>query len=443
VFFISLLVLAILQIKVSSDIAYPPTEEQLAIIFSIFKFLSPQVAFLLVKLLSLMLVGLSLFYFWTIVKRFWGEKVATLSAVLVFLSPTTYAIWNLHPVDSLKTILVMLLFGVIIQLRTRISMVFAVFGVVMLLTALSHNQPWTNIPIFNSLNLKAAGEEIMDRLYSESKIVNRIEIPLAIKRISYNKFFFIYKNVVGELIKFGDPESLFFQEVHPLEQKSFVLFFWPEIIFFTLGIYFATRQSTNSQRRVIFTLLAISLVDFLVQGKPAYQRFWLTMFPLSIIVALGISMITKRTILTVLSVGILTMSYVINYQDILIRPDYWFDNRPLVYQFIFNTVRMDNNKIQVTTLVGNPGDYCKFYITDCPADKFIFNSFNLKENVPENKYVYAGFVGEFLGPDIKNNFSASWKSDIESKSIQIINSYKTRDSIAYRYGDWVVVGEKK
>ena len=441
-FFFGLLTVSVLQLFLSWFINYPPTEEQLPIILRLPT--AHQLSFWLVKGASLALVLISLVLFKRILEKFFEKKIAVLSSLVVFLSPTIYATWNLHPVDAVKVVVVMtiLWWGVSRGFR---SLLIAGATIVVALLMLANNQPLSNIPILNAMSPTAASAEIQDRLYSEASIVNLIHIPLAVKRIAYNKPYFIYKDVVGLFISYADLESLFFQEVNSLGIKSFVLFFWPEIIFLSIGFFYWARDKNNQRRSFVALLVFISFVDFLLLNKPLYQQFLLTLFPLSVLVAIGIKKIARVPILGFLAVSILAFSVWVNYFDIAARPAFWFDNRPLVYRFIFDklrTVGENSKQIRVTTLVGNSERYCEFYLGSCPPEKYKFDAFDLTATGPVAGTTYAGFLGEFIGKSIKNDFPSDWKDKFSLVGMTIEAEYQTRDTIAYHYGDIAVVAKK-
>jgi len=97
--------------------------------------------------------------------------------------------------------------------------------------------------------------------------------------------------------------------------------------------------------------------------------------------------------------------------------------------------------IYVTTLVGNAKGYCELYIGKC--DNFEFRSFELKNIIPTENAIYAGFVGEFIGSEYGNKFDDSWKSLIQSKGLTVINDSEIRDTVASQYGNLIMVTIKK
>lgn len=257
IFFVGFSALLVAQLVESYLISYPPNQEQLPLIF-LLPFANYAFGFWVVKFISLALMGGAVIVLRHLLGEFFGVKLADLTAVFLIISPTFYAAWNLYPIDSLKCFLVISISYLALKSK-RIWVTVLGFGAsVIVLIGLSNNQPLNNIPILSALDPKRAEVEIKDRLDSEMGVVSPIEIPLVIKRIAYNKPYFIYKNVINLAISYGDLESLFFQEVNNLGNKSMVIFFWPEFVLFAFGLYCLVRRSRPRGTGVIGYLLLLS-----------------------------------------------------------------------------------------------------------------------------------------------------------------------------------------
>ena len=94
-------------------------------------------------------------------------------------------------------------------------------------------------------------------------------------------------------------------------------------------------------------------------------------------------------------------------------------------------------------MIGDSKKYCQYYWEDrCLSEKIDFSGFDLKEKNPEAG-LYAGFIGEYLGSDYNNNFGDNWSEKIENKGLKIIKTMKLNDSIAFKYGDYLVIAKKE
>ena len=138
-------------------------------------------------------------------------------------------------------------------------------------------------------------------------------------------------------------------------------------------------------------------------------------------------------------------SFQVFLHDFSMRPDYWLDNRPYVYERFykyFNNMEFGNSdRIIVTDRVGSSAKYCKYYLGKKCNDKFVFNSFDLNENPNRDYTLYAGFVGEFLGSDFYNSFPQNSLESVANQKFTILDSFQLRDTIAYRYGDLIIIAK--
>lgn len=428
-------------------IVYPPTEEQLNLINSI-NFLHGPTLLNLLRLVSLLVLLTFLFFWIKTVKIFFNRFITISSSVLILLSPTFMVLWLCHPVDCLK-LLIIILIGYFLLKKKWFWLTF----IISLVIIFSFNIfQFKNDPaIFHKLSLKDAQIEVTNRFSKEDTLTQKAPVPLVLRRVPYNKYFIEYKVIISEFVGFFDMESIFFQEVHPIEQKSVVLFFWPEVFLFILGLFWMTDKKFEFKRsnKLIWLFLGISLINFIFSSGAIYRRFFIILLPMSLILAIAferLKFFAKKDyilskIFTVLLVFLIGYGTWTNYYDFSKRTDFWLDNRPLAYDFIFNNIKKVDyksyKKIYVTSIVGNPEKYCKYYLGDCK--NFVFDSFDLKNTKPINNYLYAGFAGEFVGSDFKNDISSNWNNQIKGMGLQIINSISLRDTIAYKFGNDIVV----
>ncbi len=302
------------------------------------------------------------------------------------------------------------------------------------------------------IGLKEAKTEVQNRFAAVDSLTDPVKVPLKIKRIVYNKYFIEYKKLINEIIPFFDMESLFFQEIHPLEQKSVIIFVWPEIFLLIGGTYLLIKKKNKKINSLIVIVLFLSLINFLFNPFTIFRKFEMIIFPLGLIMAFAIKEIFKTKIVFGKICGFVVIflcfyGLLANYTDLNKRPDFWLDNRPYFYEFVFKSIKnrdLNNfEKIYVTSLVGKTEEYCQYYLGNCDQNKFVFDSFQLKEIKLGKNTIYAGFVGEFIGSDFKNNINSDWLTLIKNKGFTALEIIKIRDTIAYKFGNEVVVGELK
>jgi hypothetical protein len=237
-----------------------------------------------------------------------------------------------------------------------------------------------------------------------------------------------------------------------MEQKSVVIFVWPEVLLLIGGVYFLMKIKDKKINSLILITLFFSLINFLFNPFTVFRKFELILFPLSLIMSLAIFNIYKTKIIFGKIIGLIIIflslyGIMANFSDLNKRPDYWLDNRPYFYEFVFSSIKDKDwnsfQKIYVTSLVGKTEKYCKYYLNNCEKDKFVFDSFELEKIKPEKNSIYAGFAGEFIGSDFKNNINSDWLTLIKNKGFINVITKGLRDTIAYKFGNNVVIGEIK
>jgi hypothetical protein len=339
----------------------------------------------------------------------------------------------------------------IYKLKWKFPLVSIIGLVFLVLFALTINKERSSFTY--SINLNQAQKNVTERFISEDSLTNPIRIPLLIKRLAYNKYYFFYKSVINEIIPFFDFESIFFQEIHPMEQKSVVLFVWPQFILFLIGIYQLLLIKNKKANGIVLSFFVLALMNYLMVASEPYRKFELLLFPIGLLISFTIYFgFLKKICFWNKSVVFFVSLFAVygiftNFYNLYKRPDYWLDNRPLFYEFVYkNLSSKDLEKydlVTVTSLVGNSELYCNFYIGNCQNKNFIFDSFDLKNNLPKNNSIYAGFAGEFVGSDFKNNIINNWRGEVLNKKMNILATRSLRDTIAYKYGNDILVAEVK
>ena len=426
----------VVELAAAVKINYPPTEEQLKILnfFSI----SGNWSLWGIRLLTYFLLFACLKVWYETIRRYVAERVALWSCFFIFISPIFFVLWLIHPLIVFKIFVVI---GAIYFFSRFVKKEkFIIFGLGIVLLTATVNLVFLSRPsIFSKLSLKEAQDGVTVRISSEDTLNPRISASLWWRRIGYNKYFFVYKNVLSEILPFFDMETIFFQEVHPMEQKSTVMFYWPEIYLFIVGIYFLTKIKDKRMINLLVICLVVSLINYLFSDGEKGLRMIFLILPISLIIAEAVASLKSRIFLF----GMMFMmiySFGINFYDLTVRKEYWFDNRPLAYQFWFENLKnMDLSrfsKIQITTLIGDAKSYCRYYLGNgCNQPNIVFNNFNaISDKVPSGS-IYAGFGGEFIGPMFKNDISENWKEVAQSQGWRFVTYRRLRDTIANQYGN--------
>lgn len=432
-------------LNVFKSVSYPPTEDQLAIIGLFLNNLW------ILRIFSLIILLLTLYFWYKTIVGLLGKAVSLISCLIILLSPTFYILWLSYPSDCLKIFLLLFFVYFLIKNNKYFYKLILILGsiYIVLFSLLTTNE--RSIFIYK-LNLNQTKTEVTKRFVAENSLTNPIKLPLVMKRVVYNKYFIFYKVLVNEVIPFFDMESLFFQEIHPMEQKSVVIFVWPQIFLLVAGVYFLIKFKNKKINSILVFMLFFSFINFLFDPFVVFRKFELILFPLSLIMAIAILNIFKTKIIFGKIIGLIFIFFCLygisaNHFDLNKRPDFWLDNRPYFYQFVFESIKSRDinnfDKIYVTSLVGDSEKYCAYYLGNYNKEKFVFNLFDLEKLSPNKKSIYAGFVGEFVGSNFENKIRSDWSILVNNKGFSNIETKNIRDNIAYKFGNEIIVGEFK
>ncbi len=420
---------------------YPPTIEQLLFVNLLTKTITTSWILLwTLRLLTLVTMILSLrIYFLLLCKLTKNRDVAYVSSLIILASPLFFSTWYLYPTYAVFSLLALVILFFVANKKGLIMVcILSIFF--NLVIKQSHPK------FFEAFNASVMTSQVTDRFQNEDSITEKIAIPLWFKRLSYNKYYFSYKTIINEVLQFPDLETWFFDEVHPLSQKSMVMFYWPELLLAVYGGAVILRNNQFLAKKLGMYLL-VGFVFFVFSNDlQASYRQYLSWWFLSVVIGVGIVSISSYAFMKYiysLVMAILFLSVLFNYYDLVKRQDFWFDNRPIAYGYLFPTIKTVNYKstVYMTSLIGHAAEYCKFYYGVCPA-YYNFDGFNISKKPLARNGIYAGFIGEFAGTRMENNFN---DSDIKMiiSNVKVVGIYKLRDSIAYLYGENIVVGVKE
>jgi hypothetical protein len=433
-------------------INFPPTGEQLGILNGLK--VNGMLNLWVLRVITLMMLG-SVLYSWRIIVEKVDESLKDWSCLIILTTPVFLVLAMVHPIIAFKLgLMVILIYLGQRYLRNKLVIVWGTLAVVTILinVFILGNKP----AIFNKLSFKDAQVELVTRITNEDSLNPKMVVPLWWRRIAYNKYFFVYKEVTAEALPFFDLESLFLQEVHPMEQKSVVMFYWIEIYLLVLGVYFIVRSKNFRLKRLILMGIMLAWVNYIFSEGEVYLRLIYMIFPLSIIIAQGweslmVSAKNKYVLAKIFCpiVGVVILyGMQINYLDMTVRTQKWFDNRPLAFQFWFENLKKIDysryDRVQISSLVGEAKAYCYFYLGDtCNQDKYVFKSFDLSQEKAVPKSIYAGFAGEFVGPRFKNDIVNNWEQETQDKGFEFVGVETLMDTIAYKYGNDIGLAIKK
>ncbi len=413
---------------------YPVSEQQLSIL-NLFGF-NGQISLGILRLLSLILLIVAIKIWKEILSDLKVKNIGWYSVVTLVISPLMLVLVLVYPLICLK----ILIFTLFLYKGLDNKFYLVVLGLILIL--FNVNILGNNPAIFNKIDLQDAQLEVTKRISSEDSVRNSIYLPLTVRRATYNKIFISYKQIVGEILPFFDFESIFFAEINPLEQKSIVIFYWPEILLFVLGLYFLVNLNNKKLNNSLLIMIGLAWIDFVFSEGAVFKRLVLVTIPISVIISLGLyNLYLGAKKISLVMIIFILFGWINSIYDLSVRGDYWLDNRPLAFEFWYKEIgKLDLNKfdkIQISSLVGDAKPYCYFYLGKvCDNKKFEFNSFNLSKE-KEKGVLYAGFAGEFVGDKFKNDIDSNWD---KNPIVNIIAKKTLRDTIAYKYGNDIGVG---
>jgi len=423
-------VVNIVWVFVASRLDYPPSFEQIEIGMPV----------LWQRILCFLIVYMGALFF--------SSKIMHLGkwfSLVVASSPFVFGLWYLHPVESIKFCVGLLLLSKLFDSKHKSLWVI---GFCILVVVVNYLQSSSKAKMFYLFNNERLTAEVNLRFLAEDDLTYKVDLPNVVRRIAYNKISFLTRDILKEVTSYWNIEDVFFQEMHPGSKKSLVLMLWPTLILFFLGVANIDLFRKGRLLSLLFATLIVGYVNFLSSGANDNTRYTLSLPFLGLLISGGMIVARRYLWVSVLVLSLTFYGWQLGIQDLLIRPDYWLDNRPIVYQKVYEAILKTNyisGKYVVTDLMGRSKDYCKYYIGNVCDKNFSFGGFpnQVKNEKFVDDTVYAGFIGEFLGSDFNNYFSNDFENKILGMGFEKYSLAKIRDSVAYRYGDAIFVGVKK
>jgi len=339
--------------------------------------------------------------------------------IIIAISPIYFFLWYCYPLVLLELI-------VWVFVLTKIQKHKIYWWLVILLCILRIFVFGSEISVINKLNPDYLRSEVQERFTREDTLTERVEFPLTFRRMAYNKFSFGIKNILQESIPFFDLETLFFGEFHPLGLKTVVIFYWPLSFLFFVGLFYLGSNKKYLQKTKIFLIGAF--LYFILSKGELFLRLSLLWITFSVPIYLGFKKINKYWKIFVFI--LIFYAFVAYGRDVYYRQSFWLDNKPLVHQYCFDSLR-GKDDIYTTRVLGDNEKYCQYYYgQDC----------NLVE-LEKAKNVCL-FAGEITGSNFKNDIGENWQEVWREKGYKIIDFIELSDSVAFGLSNYLVIGEK-
>lgn len=372
------------------------------------------------RILGFVFLGTTMYLLW---KR--GEK---LLVMLLTLSPPIWAMGFMQTKEAVLWSLLVLTLTLINKASWKLLSLTIIF-VVLVLVDKEHLQKYQT--------LNNAKQEVDTRARNQDRLVEGVNIPWKIRRLVNNQYTVVFEDWWKKTMGVADLESLFFSEFHPLSRKNLPIFYWPEIILLPLGIIAASKS--KRRKEIVWNVIAGCVFFWMYDGQ-YFIRMSLLFFALSKVLVLGLEFVAqKNKRLAIVLTALIFYGFSTFLYDLPLRSEFWLDNRPLMYKNLYSLLEKYQGKIIVTDMLGKSEKYCeqnqKIICTD-----FVFG---IEKDKLRPGEIVGGFIGELVGPDQNNVFRGSTKDILENKGYVFLESFQIKDSVAYRYGQDIVIARKR
>jgi hypothetical protein len=373
----------------------------------------------------------------------------------------TFLLITLTSLCSVSGIVFGLVFGIWYALKAKNKKEkLTTAMIVLLITGGFGYHWWSNIAgqsfvNTNGITSASISEQVDQRVRYEFKLNNYQNIiPLAIKRIAYNKIYFSYRVLVSQVFNVFNLEKLAF----PAEADATVtrsmwnskglpwLLFW-EIILIFWGVYYL-KDLDPKLKSLCLVFLVWSFAAMYFCGNNFLQNGVGIVIPVAIISALALVNMQKLILYIgglIIVVGLLT-----TYSYFLGNELYWRDNRPQV-ELVMAQMAVTHKADFVTTILGRSFLYYAWLNQMPPGELWRdtdngnifrnvrFDHFELKDKSIPAGFIYVGFPGEFLGDKILDNKNDFSPNDLP-KNYQLLDAYRPHDTVSFGNGDeiWTV-----
>ncbi len=276
-------------------------------------------------------------------------------------------------------------------------------------------------------------------------------LPLTMKRLVYNKFYFAYRDFIKhasgllslERVGFpGQSDATVSRNLWTSKGMSWLPFWMIPLVIF--GI-FQMKKAPHEIRNWTVILTVWGFLSLLL-GKNENMLGNGIGIMLGASFVFGVAWVSLRNKFGKIAIAalILTSGFA-NGWHFLGNELYWRDNRPDA-QMKIAEMTIDHSATQVSTVLGRsffyyalakqlpPDDLWKGMETNS-LNGVNFAQFDFKETSPKAG-IYVGFPGDFLGSkrEVRNN---DFSSEMLPSGWKLLEEYKLRDSINFGNGDFI------
>lgn len=385
-------------------------------------------------------------------------------ATVFFLSLTPW--YALVSVFNFSSLIILTLSLLLFFSFFKSKLLFIILSLFLILFLFLHRFQLVSQTIFSDPDTSISHQsfEVDQRVRQEFKLNGYQDIiPIAIKRIGYNKYFFYYRRLAREALKIFDWERLSSpSQVQTTIAKNLwsergfpLLFFWQIPLFF-LGLFSFSQLSPQVRKLCSVFLIWGLFLSFIAPNSNLETSGFPLVIPISIICAFAISKILRfRYWLSVPGLFVLWAAFAV-YHHFLFHELYWRDNRPFVFT---QAVKLfQDNPTSSPTLITNilgpthfyyawgtrlqPDFFWKNYSDNPDFGNVSFRHFDLTKAPLNDTKVFIGLPGEFLG-----NQSLKQQNDFNPASLPPLLSLKAtvpiKQIVSFGNGNYLWLVERK
>lgn len=301
-------------------------------------------------------------------------------------------------------------------------------------------------------SLPRAGFDVDQRIRLETRINNYQDIiPIMVKRLAYNKWFFIMQKLELSVFNLLNWDKLFAptqQDVTVAKslwgETGFIsLFYWQAIVI-VMGLFF-WKNIPRAVKTVILICLISGIISAAFYPGSEFELGGLAMLiSLGLLAGAGMQILAKNKFVFCLFLLIAVTGMASTYDYFVVKYLDWSDNRAFV---MYNTVKLadqyQSSTIVISNLIG-PEQYYYAWENNLESPNSelsttSFRNFELFSNNTPSPGIYIGFPGQFLGNQVQknmNDFSATNLPD----NMHLLSSFKFVKHVSYGNGDqiWAV-----
>lgn len=355
------------------------------------------------------------------------------------------------------------IFVIVLAMRQKIIGAL-VCGIILFLTFLPFGRYQTIyaqiLGSFDNYDFTRATFDVNYRAHDETVINNyQTVIPLAIERISYNKWFFKYLHDSKSIFNSFNFDRIFSPSEEGItvarslwgETGFMSLFFW-EMWLVLLGILSWQTILPKHKKIIVVTSIAGVIATIVTPSANFEQAGILVLISICLLAGHGVNFLVRKPVILVITIFISVVGIISSYYYFFHYELAWRDNRPFV---MYNTAALARDYPQqpvvITDIIGPNQFYYawekhldpkEFWSTNTDYPKYAnvrFDNFDLTKKLCFKSAIYIGFPGQFIGNGAIGKNNDFFASQLPG-NMRLLSAFKFEKHVSYGNGDqiWAV-----